>query len=340
MLKRTKRLPKVPKATCTTSAIPTGMVSPAVSTSPIFLANNYDDTNGRILLLEAKLDTLLERFATQPRANTTVTQANISGPSQMEIATAEGNPNELLRLLPLPLRQKILSLEYIEFDSLIPANVAGPTSETEICLSLNSAGVTSIKRPHQSRIVSIEDWLDAYSIFATVLVESFPSRSVELWHYQAHIRRLAREFVGLGWIRYDRLFRAKAASNRQISWMSPDPQLFIQVFTGMARSGCGYCSHPSHSTDQCQYRNVAVDSTSVAFAPEVRKASKGICYRYNSGEICSKQNCRFPHVCSSCGGNHPASDCHNNSAELDSVTPDKVEPKRQRDGFVIPNRKK
>ncbi len=41
----------------------------------------------------------------------------------------------------------------------------------------------------------------------------------------------------------------------------------------------------------------------------------GECYPYNNHwEHCSRRNCPFPHVCSRCGGRHPAYRCNNNGS--------------------------
>lgn len=45
------------------------------------------------------------------------------------------------------------------------------------------------------------------------------------------------------------------------------------------------------------------------------KSKFGECYAYNNHwERCSKKSCNFPHVCSRCGGKHPAYRCQNEGA--------------------------
>jgi hypothetical protein len=39
------------------------------------------------------------------------------------------------------------------------------------------------------------------------------------------------------------------------------------------------------------------------------KSSKGVCWKFNSGQPCAKTPCPFPHVCRICQGNHRKAEC-------------------------------
>ena len=102
------------------------------------------------------------------------------------------------------------------------------------------------------KITSIDRWLDAFAIFSSVVLYSYPSREVGLISYQQLIRESARKFPGMAWYVYDVEFRRRASHNLSKKWGERDVQLYLDTFTGLPKSIlCKSCSSSDHFTDAC-----------------------------------------------------------------------------------------
>ena len=83
---------------------------------------------------------------------------------------------------------------------------AGPT------ISLDGRVIIAPATRPPRRLSDIVLWLQAFSIYASVLVATFPGRARDLWAYQLLILRTYAQFRGLAWLNYDKAFRHNAAA--------------------------------------------------------------------------------------------------------------------------------
>ena len=137
----------------------------------------------------------------------------------------------------------------------------------------------------KKRFLNIEQWTDAFNIFASVRRLRFPAEAEGLAAYMNLIRRIAHEKGS--WYFYDTTFRKlKQTTNR--AWDVIDNELFI-----LALSRKQQPFRPGRESDSTP-----------------RPASRRIrsCHKFNRGIQCN--GCAFPHVCRECGKpNHPQFRC-------------------------------
>ena len=112
--------------------------------------------------------------------------------------------------------------EYVDLASLLPFSSLlrdHVTANSQLKLQVGNEGLT-IPLPSQAKrpkITGIDRWLDAFAIYSSVLLSSYPSRGVDLFAYQQLIRQSARKFPGMAWYLYDMEFRQRASHNLSIN---------------------------------------------------------------------------------------------------------------------------
>ena len=229
-----------------------------------------------------------------------------------------GDPNEVQRLLNNQspptgdiaahvdgkTRTAILQGEYVDFVSLLHENSTASSNISELLsLTVNGESVP-IHLPSQGRrkkvpIDSFDRWLSAFSVFATILLSSFPHRAVEMFAYLNIIQSAHKKFLGLSWLAYDIDFRRRAARDPTLSWNKIHPQLYLEKFTGLSRSACFTCGGVDHMSHSCPLS-----------PPRDRTGSQPSdpCRNFNRGTACIRTPCPYPHRCSvpHCEESHPA----------------------------------
>ena len=196
--------------------------------------------------------------------------------------------------------------EYVDLASLLPFSTLLPDhAASNLRLQLGNEGLT-IPLPSPARrpkITGIDRWLDAFAIYSSVILSSYPSRGVALFAYQQLIRESARKFPGMAWNIYDVEFRHRASHNHSLKWGERDVQLFLDTFTGVPKSILWrQCSSSDHFTDACPLSPRSRDSQD---SPRV-----DLCYNFNKGVPCARTPCPYKHQCNKpgCTGTHPAKD--------------------------------
>ena len=92
--------------------------------------------------------------------------------------------------------------EYVDLASLLPFSSLlrdHVTANSQLKLQVGTEGLT-IALPSQAKrpkITGIDRWLDAFAIYSSVHLSSYPSRGVDLFAYQQLIRESARKFPGM-----------------------------------------------------------------------------------------------------------------------------------------------
>ena len=185
--------------------------------------------------------------------------------------------------------------EYVDFATLLPiSSLLEDALNSQLKLTVGEQGLTiplpsASKRP---KITTIDKWLDAFAIFSSVLVASYPSRATTLIAYQQLIRDAARKFPGMSWYVYDVKFRRRASHNLSLNWGERDVQLYLDTFTGLQTSGCRSCSSSDHHADSCPLST-----------PRSRSAptQSDLCFNFNNGRPCARTPCPFKHRCNQPG---------------------------------------
>ena len=219
-----------------------------------------------------------------------------------EPTVSPGSSSSLPQHLPPKIITSIRNGEYIDFNSLLSENVDGHDEHLKISFdSLGNSGISipvSLTQPKRQRIDSIERWLTAFNTFASVAVYFSPYKASELFAYQQSIRDAQRKFSGMAWYAYDIAFRKKAANDISISWAHRDPQLYLEKFTGLAKTACHVCGSADHFVNACP----------IAPTRSTPRSNDDLCRNYNRKVPCASNPCPFKHRCNrpGCVGRHPA----------------------------------
>ena len=184
--------------------------------------------------------------------------------------------------VPTQIKQKIWQQQYINIALLLKGNV----ELQELCSGglihiTESGNIETRPKITKEKVTNIEKWTDAFLIFSSIYLEKFPNKTQELLQYMSIIREAAsRTNTGLAWRLYDEQFRLRQAIQVQ-SWDHINADLWLRVL-----------------------------GTSIPNTPtKPRTSGTNTCNFFNQG-YCSYNPCRFPHVCSHCGGtNHGRINC-------------------------------
>ena len=214
--------------------------------------------------------------------------------------------------IPQKLVKRIRSSEYVEMEELLPEVCTRDDAEPEA------------KRRCSRRSPDIFTWLQCFGVYTSVCGAQFPELIPELMAYMGTIIRVNREYTGSEWAKYDMLFRKHAALRRETRWSVINPTIYARCFTAATRNPprCEVCLASTHDTRECSQRDVDegdiegrlrnMERTIQNLPPlpprNVIQFSGEVCRKWNKGE-CRYAYCRHTHICSSCGGAHPAVRC-------------------------------
>ena len=196
--------------------------------------------------------------------------------------------------------------EYVDLASFLPfSSLLRDRVKSNLKLQVGNEGLTiplpsSAQRP---KITSIDSWLDAFAIYSSVILYSYPSHGVDLISYRQLIRESARKFPGMTWYVYEVEFRRRASHNLSKKWRERDFQLYLDTFTGLPKSTlCKSCSSSDHFTGACPLSPRSKDSPGPNHAD--------LCYNFNKGVPCARTPYRYRHQCNKpgCSAAHPGKD--------------------------------
>ena len=138
-------------------------------------------------------------------------------------------------------------------------------------------------------------------IYASIILEKWPNKGLELFKYMQTVRlAVSRGYFG-GWIQYDEQYRLRKAISPCSSWGVVDMELWMMCVSTPHSPPSG----PSFSTQPSRITHSSVRGTNRFATPPL----KGTCRAFNSGKCTFGKNCKFPHKCSKCNGNHPFINC-------------------------------
>ena len=190
--------------------------------------------------------------------------------------------------LPSKITDKIKNHEFINLALLLKGSI----ELEELCsggtLHINEkGGLESRPKTSKHTIRNIDEWTDAFIIFASVYLAKFPAKNVEILKYMSVIREAASRYPVSAWNNYDQQFRLRQAqeSTRQ-PWSSLNGELWLRLM-----------SNPQYISK----RTTGESSGHVNSYP---------CYAFNEGNCTWKGSCKYKHVCSSCNSSlHGQANC-------------------------------
>ncbi|XP_073721045.1 uncharacterized protein [Misgurnus anguillicaudatus] len=210
-----------------------------------------------------------------------------------------------------------------------------PKKDSHRSLDCGTFSVVLKDSPSNSnRILSFAEFVIAFNKYTEVICSVFPNRRKELNDYLAIISDFSLSFGGCHFYTYHKLFSAKCATrvthwNQCPYWEALDFHLYNRVFLGCRNISCAICRSLDHQSNSCpSVKNttsprVPPDSVkSTSYAPQSRFDRPGpannqsrfsastsqVCNNFNEFR-CSRQRCRYLHVCNFCGGAHARPVC-------------------------------
>lgn len=223
----------------------------------------------------------------QGQASAILTLSSTSPSSSVRADGYVSSRMPLHALISQKKKENIWAGEYIDLSTLQEDDVE------DITINLHT-GKLSSSRPSRKKFLNIEQWTDAFNIFASVRRIRYPAEADGLAAYMNLIRRIANEKGS--WYFYDTNFR-KLKQSVDRAWDEIENELF---FLALSRKQQPF--RPARESDS-------------ASKPASRRGNYTTfrsCNKFNRGVQC--HGCNYPHICSECGkSNHAQYRCWSKS---------------------------
>ena len=226
---------------------------------------------------------------------TEYSQSTGQGTSSLYLSNIRSSIGAGLPPVPEKLVSRIEAGEFIEMAELLPDHMGTAGMRT-------GDDQSRVLRSRRKVVTNILEWVECFAIYIAVISRKQPHRVPEMLGYLILILEAQMEYVGDGWLGYDRRFRMAAAGNPSINWAVIDTTLWNLAFSGKARSSrCKHCFSLSHLSRDCEWgpEPSGVTPTGVSHPVFARTL---ICYDWNNNRKpgCPRTTCNYEHICSSC----------------------------------------
>ena len=239
------------------------------------------------------------------------THAELSHPPPSTPSTPQLEPQAMTigeGLPPVPgkLIKKIESGQFIELAELLPDRL-GFTAASD------DDGPKASKSKNKP-IASIIEWIQCFGTYTAVLSKSQPHRVADLLGYQTLILQAYMEFRGDRWLGYDRTFRLKAATQKDLKWATIDATLWSLAFSTQGADRCQHCFSLHHKSSECSwdtdFKPAALNHTPFTHPGQGVQRTSTVCFQWNRdpSPTCAFKNCKFAHKCLYCTKNPKATD--------------------------------
>ena len=109
------------------------------------------------------------------------------------------------------------------------------------------------------KINSFALWMEAWNVYASILLSAYPARAQELLGYQRLITSANLQLPFSSWMSYDVKFRTLAATCPSLRWDVRHPDLWLECLTiskspASERWPCPHCNSVYHFPDRCPFR--------------------------------------------------------------------------------------
>ncbi|KAJ1119988.1 hypothetical protein NDU88_008171 [Pleurodeles waltl] len=213
--------------------------------------------------------------------------------------------------ISLAVKERIWRREFIDIFTLLEIQVEG--------LDLTTVDKKEEDRRERNRVRkerNFDNWLDAFRIMACIIVEKFPHCTKDLWLYESKIHEAHRQFSGDAWLDYDKGFRLKMQAHPEMEWDEEDVEGYMHkmMVAREARNWSQKGEQPFRGSFQKNRHEKGKPYPKRQPFTQWKGSQAGrtatpICYKFEKDECSWGAACKFRHVCSTCGGGHPASEC-------------------------------
>ena len=205
-----------------------------------------------------------------------------------EIEEIRCGGDDITAHVPKLIKEKILNLQYINLALLLK----GSTELSDICsgstLHINEkGGIEARPRTTKQTVKSIEEWTDAFIIYASIICTRYPEKGIELFKYMSVIRDASKHFSNTAWKTYDEQFRLRQANlQTRLPWGNLNNELWLRIMSA--------ANSPSLTSQTPTIRPITSPFT---------------CNDFNFS-LCTRSVCKFKHACAACNSTaHPKTKC-------------------------------
>ncbi|XP_048731928.1 uncharacterized protein LOC125648926 [Ostrea edulis] len=299
MLRRTKRPSKSPYAR--PAQHPALRSLPTRTSTPAIIAQTQPRSTTQPQVENQIEDTPLAQPLRQPPSLITEATVSTQPPAASETPYTTGeNPlisitDELGVHVPQAIKDKIWAKQYVDLSKLLDSESENGHDAHKF--SIIEGQLVAEPKVKHIKIATIDNWIDAFLIFASIYLARHPSDIQAILKYIHTIRMAHGRQTNCNWLEYDRQFRLKISKNPTISFGSIDAELWLMYM----QSQVSYSSNHSKTAFKC--------------------------FDYNFKGSCLKPHCTFQHVCMHCNKSHPRTHCWSfNSPQSKSTTPTPPRP--------------
>ncbi|KAJ1116835.1 hypothetical protein NDU88_005040 [Pleurodeles waltl] len=213
--------------------------------------------------------------------------------------------------ISLAVKERIWRREFIDIFTLLEIQVEG--------LDLTTVDKKDEDRRERNRVRkerNFDNWLDAFRILACIIVEKFPHCAKDLWLYESKIHEAHRQFSGEAWLDYDKGFRLKMQAHPDMEWDEEDVAGYMHkmMVAREARNWTQKGEQPFRGSFQKNRHEKGKpypkrQPFTQWKGSQAGRTASAICYKFEKDECTWGAACKFRHVCSTCGGGHPAAEC-------------------------------
>ena len=182
--------------------------------------------------------------------------------------------------VPMKTKEKIWNNEFVELSTLYDDEI------DDITISVKSGKVTTASSSKR-KLMTIEQWTDAFNVYMSVYRIKFPEQSEHLSTYLNTVRKISNEKGH--WHYYDTNFR-KVKQDIGLQWNQIHSELYVTALTRKQKQ-------PFRSGRDLPSSGGSRQTVTI----------KGTCNRFNRGSDCP--GCDYKHICKHCGGKHPGFKC-------------------------------
>ena len=186
-----------------------------------------------------------------------------------------------------------------------------PTYREKLSANLTVTQVGGVSKLVTKRIIknlSIEQWSACFDALIVTWMPFMDNNRkdklvADLLTYKKGIQWLA--VTGHYWQSYERHFRQCAAGNESTRWGQLDFMLCMQY-------NASHATKINNKSPMANAQGTSREQLSNSVNQPAGSKSQGRCYAYNNqNEKCARNPCPYKHLCTQCGGAHPAFRCVN-----------------------------
>ncbi len=291
------------------------------------MARNISLLTQKVLDLEEKVaknssDNVTNATATP--CNSDVPSAAVTVNTLQQAASAGVCLGSLPNVVVIPpeMKANIRALKNVNLAALLIAagsNENAATAPRTIEIGGQSIELKPLKDSRLYRMLTLPEFVRAFSIYRDELCESFPHRRGEMDAYMNFIVSLSQQYGGGVFYNYHLKFSKKAAYYTEtlkvnVDWSKPDDGIRNEVTSGKKINSCGLCSSIEHDTHFC---HLASATTSKQHDKREHPSKHGlICRAFNTARGCSFKQCKFDHYCQNCESpRHSSVQCKHSTLE-------------------------